>query len=128
MLVKEIASASHIYQRGIVELEAFTSFQNWQEGPGDMKPIGDRAFCEGMSRAVVHGFTHNPAGMGYPGIVYYAGTHYNDRVTWWQKVKPFNDYLSRISYIFQSADFQADVLYYYEIGRESCRERVGTYG
>lgn len=113
MLVKEIASASRIYGHEIVELEAFTSFQNWQEGPGDMKPIGDRAFCEGMNRAVIHGFTHNPPGMGYPGIVYYAGTHFNDRVTWWSKVKPFNDYLSRISYIFQSADFQADVLYYY---------------
>jgi len=113
MLVKEIASASRIYGHDIVELEAFTSFQNWQEGPGDMKPIGDRAFCEGMSRAVIHGFTHNPPGMGYPGIVYAAGTHYNDRTTWWSKVKPFNDYLSRISCVFQSADFQADVLYYY---------------
>lgn len=113
MLVKEIAAASHIYQRKIAELEAFTSFQNWQEGPGDMKPIGDRAFCEGMSRPVIHGFTHNPAGTGYPGTVYHAGTHYNDKNTWWAKAKPFNDYLSRISYIFQEAAFTADVLYYY---------------
>ncbi|WP_138476688.1 glycosyl hydrolase [Dyadobacter bucti] len=113
MLVKEIAAASHIYQRKITELEAFTSFQNWQEGPGDMKPNGDRAFCEGMNRPVIHGFSHNPAGVGYPGIYYVAGTHFNDKTTWWPKVKPFNDYLARVSYILQETDFVADVLYYY---------------
>lgn len=113
MLVKEVSAAAHIYQRKVAELEAFTSFQSWQEGPADMKPVGDRAFMEGMNRAVIHGFTHNPNGMGYPGIVYHAGTHYNDRTTWWPKSKPFNDYLARISYIFQETQFVADVLYYY---------------
>lgn len=113
MLVKEIAAASHIYGKKAAELEAFTSFQHWQEGPGDMKPIGDRAFCEGMSRPVIHGFSHNPAGTGYPGIVYGAGTHYNDKTTWFAKARPFNDYLARISYVFQEASFTADVLYYY---------------
>jgi hypothetical protein len=113
MLVKEIASASRIYGRKITELESFTSFQNWQEGPGDMRHIGDRAFCEGMNRVVVHGFTHNPSGIGYPGIVYAAGTHYNDKTTWWPKVRPFNEYLSRISHLLQETDFVADAVYYY---------------
>lgn len=113
MLVKEVSAASHTYQRKIVEMEAFTSFQHWQEGPGDMKAIGDRAFCEGMNRVVVHGFTHSPASTGFPGIVYHAGTHYNDKVTWFGKSKPFNDYLARISYLLQETDFTADVLYYY---------------
>lgn len=113
MLVKEISAASHLYQRKITELEAFTSFQNWLEGPGDMRPVGDRAFCEGMSRVVVHGFTHNPTDKGFPGNVYHAGTHFNVKTTWWSKVKPFNDYLARVSYILQETDFTADVLYYY---------------
>jgi len=112
-LVKEIAAASHIYKSGIVEEEAFTSYWDWQEGPANLKPLADRAFCEGMNRLVIHGFTHNPTGMGHPGIAYFAGTHYNDRQAWWPKIKPFNDYLSRISYILQKADFVADVLYYY---------------
>ncbi|WP_373511682.1 glycosyl hydrolase, partial [Persicitalea sp.] len=113
MLVKEVASASHLYERKITELEAFTSFYNWQVGPGDMRPVGDRAFCEGMSRAVIHGFTHNPTRDDFPGNVYAAGTHFNIKNTWWPKVKPFNDYLSRVSHVLQSTDFVADVLYYY---------------
>jgi|WetSurMetagenome_2_1015567.scaffolds.fasta_scaffold00464_21 hypothetical protein len=112
-VVKEVSAASHIYEKGIVEEESFTSFQHWQEGPFDMKPYGDRAFCEGMNRVVFHGFSHNPAGTGYPGIVYHAGTHFNNKQVWWPKIKPFVDYLSRISFIFQKAKFVSDVLYYY---------------
>lgn len=112
-VVKEVSSASHIYGRGIVEEEAFTSFQHWQVGPYEMKPMGDRAFCEGMNKVVVHGSTHNPSYTGDPGIVYHAGTHYNDKRVWWPKIRPFNDYLARISYILQEAEFKADVLYYY---------------
>jgi hypothetical protein len=112
-VVKEVAAASHIYQRGIVEEESFTSNQHWQEGPFDLKPIGDRAFCEGMNRVVFHGFSHNPTGTGFPGIVYHAGTHFNDKRVWWSMVNPFIDYIARNSYIFQQASFAADVLYYY---------------
>ncbi|HLU90125.1 MAG TPA: glycosyl hydrolase, partial [Cyclobacteriaceae bacterium] len=112
-VVKEVSSASNIYGAGMVEMEAFTSFQHWQEGPFEMKPIGDRAFAEGMNKVVVHGSTHNPKGTGVPGIVYHAGTHYNDKRVWWPKIKPFNDYLARVSYILQEANFTADVLFYY---------------
>ncbi len=112
-VVKEVSSASHIYNLGIVEMEAFTTFQHWQEGPFEMKPLGDRAFCEGMNKVVVHGSAHNPVGTGFPGIAYHAGTHYNNKRVWWPKIKPFNEYLSRISFILQEADFVADILYYY---------------
>ncbi len=112
-LVKEIAAASHIYKQKIVEEEAFTSYWDWQESPANLKVIADRAFCEGMNRLVIHGFSHNPGEFGSPGIAYWAGTHYNDKRVWWPKVRPFNDYLARISYILQEADFYSDVLYYY---------------
>ena len=112
-VVKEVSAASHIYEKGIVEEEAFTSWQQWQEGPFDMKPFGDRAFCEGMNKVVFHGFNHNISGSGFPGYAYYAGTHFNDKRVWWTKVKPFIEYISRISAVAQETDFVADVLWYY---------------
>jgi len=112
-VVKEVAAASHIYEKRIVEEEAFTSFQHWQEGPFDIKPQGDRAFCEGMNRVVFHGFSHNIRGSGFPGYVYHAGTHINDKRVWWPKIKPFINYLARLSSVFQGTDFVADVLWYY---------------
>ncbi|MEO6647540.1 MAG: glycosyl hydrolase [Chitinophagaceae bacterium] len=113
MLVKEVSASAHMYHRKIVEEESFTSFQHWTEGPFDLKPLGDRAFCEGMNRVVVHGFSHNPAVYGFPGIVYHAGTHFNDKTVWWSKTKPFVDYLARISFVMQETQFVSDVLYYY---------------
>ncbi|MBK9391482.1 MAG: hypothetical protein IPN68_15325 [Bacteroidetes bacterium] len=112
-VVKEVAAASHIYEKGIVEEESFSSFQHWQEGPGDIKRFGDRAFCEGMNKVVLHGFSHNITGSGYPGYVYHAGTHFNNKRVWWPMVKPFFDYLSRNSFIFQETKFVADVIWYY---------------
>ncbi|MFC5411129.1 glycosyl hydrolase [Larkinella bovis] len=112
-LVKEVAAAAHIYKRRMVEEESFTSFHHWQEGPFDLKPIADRAFCEGMNRVVIHGFSHNPDSTIFPGIVYGAGTHFNTKQTWWPKVKPFTDYLGRISHVLQNTAFVADVLQYY---------------
>ena len=112
-LVKEIAAASHIYKKGLVEQEAFTSYWDWQESPSNLKPYADRAFAEGMNKMVIHGFPHNPSEYGYPGIAYFAGTHYNDKRVWWPKVKPFNNYLARVSYLLQNTEFVADVLYYY---------------
>ena len=110
---KEVSAASHIYQKGIVEEESFTSFQQYQEGPADMKPFADRAFCEGMNRVVFHGFSHVPDGQGKPGNSYHAGTQFNDQLTWWPKAKPFVSYLTRLSAVFQQSKFVADVLYYY---------------
>lgn len=112
-LVKEIAAASHIYKRGLVEEESFTSYWDWQEGPFNLKPLADRAFCEGMNRLVIHGFPHNPTGTGFPGIAYFAGTHFNDKQVWWPNIRPFTDYLGRVSHLLQKASFVSDVLYYY---------------
>lgn len=112
-LVKEIAAAANIYQKDIVEQESFTSYKDWQESPANLKPYADRAFAEGMNRLVIHGFTHSPREYGSPGIAYFAGTHFNDKRVWWPKVKPFNDYLARVSYVLQNTDFVSDVLYYY---------------
>ncbi len=112
-VVKEVAAASHIYEKGIVEMESFSSFQHWQEGPNDLKPMADRAFCEGLNKVVLHGFNHNPSPVRYPGYVYHAGTHFSDVMTWWPVAGPFFDYLARVSFIAQNSKFMADVVWYY---------------
>ncbi|MEX0929394.1 MAG: glycosyl hydrolase [Balneolales bacterium] len=111
-MVKGPAAAANIYKKDQVEMEAFTSWHHWQTGPFDIKPVGDRAFAEGMNRVTVHGASHNPTGTGYPGIAYHAGTHYNDKLAWWPKIRPFNDYLGRISHMLQEGSFYSDVIYY----------------
>ncbi len=112
-VVKETACAAHIYGHRRVHMEAFTGFRHWQDGPFDLKPSADRAFCEGMNHVVWHTSCHQPPEAGKPGWVYGAGTHLTPNVVWWPKAKPFIQYLSRCSFMLQQGHFVADVCYYY---------------
>ncbi|MFH1718339.1 MAG: glycosyl hydrolase [Planctomycetota bacterium] len=112
-VVKETACASHIYGKKIVDMESFTSWRHWQDGPFELKPIADRAMCGGTNHFTLHTSAHNPPDAGLPGWVYHAGTHINSSLAWWPKAKPFIDYLSRCSYLLQQGLFVGDVCYYY---------------
>ena len=94
-LVKEISCAAHIYGKKEVQGEAFTSFLHWQEGPAELKPLADKAMCEGLNRFVYHTSPHTTPDAGIPGFVYHAGTHFNATRVWWPKSRPFSDYLAR---------------------------------
>lgn len=112
-VVKETACAAHIYGKRRVHMEAFTSMDQWQDGPFDLKPSADRVFCEGANHFVWHTAAHLPPESGKPGWVYHAGTHLNTNIVWWPKAKPFLDYLARCSYLLQQGLFVGDVCYYY---------------
>ncbi len=112
-VVKETACAAHIYGRCQVRMEAFTSMHHWQDGPFDLKPSADRAFCEGMNHVVWHTSAHLPPEAGKPGWVYHAGTHLNPNLVWWPQAGAFLDYLARCSFLLQQGLFVADVCYYY---------------
>ncbi len=118
-VIKEPASAAHIYGKRRVHLESFTSSRHWGEGPQDLKASADRVFCEGGNHFVWHTWTHNSPAAGLPGWVYGAGTHLNRNVTWWPQAPAFLHYLARGSFLLQRGNFVADVLYYYGDGGAS---------
>lgn len=112
--VKQTASAAHIYGKRFIAAEGLTSIgPHWEEDFFFMKPTLDRSFCEGLNRLVIHTFTHSPLEEGKPGIVYFAGTHFNPNVTWWNQSKALLDYTSRISFMLSQGIHVADVCFYY---------------
>lgn len=112
-LIKEVSSAAHIYGKKIVDAESFTTWRRWKDSPFVMKKIVDRAFCEGLNNITFHTFASTNPEDGLPGRTYHAGYDMNPGTTWWNKSKPFMDYLSRCSYMLQQGLFVADVCYYY---------------
>jgi hypothetical protein len=112
-LVKQIASASHIYGLDIVDAESFTTWRRWKDSPHDLKKWVDRAFCEGLNEVTFHGFSNSRPEHGLPGRAYHAGSDINPTATWWKHAKHFVDYLSRCSYMLRQGKFVADVVYYY---------------
>lgn len=112
-IVKGIASAAHIYGHTIVEMEAFTSHDNWRQSPAALKPFADRAFCEGMNRVVYHTMSHNLPEAGKPGWSFGAGTHVNTNTTWWDMSNAWHQYITRCSAMLQQGQFVADACFYY---------------
>ena len=111
-----MASSAHTYGKKILGAEAFTAGPNekWQGHPGNMKDLGDWAFCEGINRFVFHRYAAqpwtNPARV--PGMSMGPwGLHYERTQTWWEQSKPWHDYLARCQYLLQQGLFVADVVY-----------------
>ncbi len=112
--VKGPASAAHLYGRQYVAAESFTSIGGqWEETPWSLKPDADQAFLEGVNRMFLHTFSHSPDKYGKPGIEYFAGTHFNPNITWWEQAGAWTDYLARCQYLLSRGLFVADALYYY---------------
>lgn len=112
-LIKEVSSASHIYGKKLVDAESFTTWRRWKDSPFDVKKVVDRAFCEGLNNITFHTFASTNPEDGFPGRTYHAGFDMNPGTTWWDKSKPFTDYLARCSYLLQQGLFVGDVCYYY---------------
>ncbi len=114
--VKEAASAAHIYGKTVVAAEGPTSMDPnaWSESIGhSVQPTIDHAFTEGLNRLFWHEFTSSPAKYGKPGQEYFAGTHLNPQVTWWNQAGPFLLALNRAQFLLQQGLPVEDLLYFY---------------
>ncbi|HNQ89802.1 MAG TPA: glycosyl hydrolase [Verrucomicrobiota bacterium] len=112
-VVKEAASAAHIYGQPLVDAESFTGWRSWQDGPLEYKRLADTAFCDGLNRITFHTLAHTPPAFGVPGPNYHAGEHFNLNSTWWQQSGPMLSYFSRCCYLLQLGLPVADVCFYY---------------
>lgn len=112
--VKQGASAAHIYGKRWMAAEGPTSIgPQWERSPSDLKGVLDRVLTSGVNRIVWHTFTSSPEEFGKPGNEYFAGTHLNTNVTWWEQAGALTNYLNRSTYLLSLGLFNADVLYYY---------------
>jgi len=113
--VKQPASAAHTYGHPLVMAEGFTSIgPHWQSRLWDnLKPTFDYACTEGLNLLAWHAWVCSPASEGVPGQQYFAGTHLNPNVTWWDKSAPIFAYINRCQWMLQQGIPVADVAYYY---------------
>ncbi|MGN0847057.1 MAG: glycosyl hydrolase [Kiritimatiellia bacterium] len=112
-MLRDAATAAHVYGLGEVLAEAFTTINTyWIESPETMKPCADRAFCDGLTRVCYHGMMLSPSLTDRPGRIRNVGTHYNPQTTWFEQSRALNLYLSRCSWMLSQGRFAADALLY----------------
>lgn len=112
--VRQAASAARIYGKKFCQAESFTGFdRDWSEDPYYLKAYGDRAFCLGLGRIVVHHYASVPDFGNPPGNQWeHVSIHFNRYVTWWDKCHAWMKYLGRCQHLLQQGDFVADILLY----------------
>ena len=111
---REAASIAHVQGKRVVPAEAFTSGdgERWQADPASLKALGDRAFCEGINRLVIHRYAHQPWLDRWPGMTMGPyGIHFERTQTWWELSPAWITYLSRCQYLLQRGLSVADLCY-----------------
>lgn len=107
------AMAAHVYGKPLAAAEAFTHMRrHWSAFPGVLKRDADAAFVDGVNHLVWHTFSCSPPEFGLPGIEYFAGTHLNPNVTWFEQAGDFVTYLARCQALLRQGLFVADVCCY----------------
>jgi hypothetical protein len=112
--VRQAATAAHIYGKKFCQAESFTGFdRDWTEDPYYLKAYGDRAFCCGLGRIVIHHYALVPDFGNAPGNQWeHVSIHFNRYLTWWDKCHAWLKYLGRCQHLLQQGSFVADILYY----------------
>jgi hypothetical protein len=109
----EMSSAAHVYGKPIVGAEAFTAGdgERWLGHPGNIKSLGDWAFCLGINRFVFHRYALQPWLNRPPGMSMGPwGLHYERTQTWWEQSKAWHTYLARCQYLLQQGLPVVDIL------------------
>lgn len=107
------ANAAHIYGLPRASAEAFTHMSyHYSMWPERLKRSADCAFADGINHFVWHTFTCSPKAFGKPGIEYFAGTHINRNVTWFEEASAFVSYLSRCQLLLQAGKPVVDIAVY----------------
>ncbi len=111
--VRYTAMAGHIYEHPLIAVEAFTHMgRHWTKYPAYLKPFADVNLIDGANFFIWHTFTASPLEVGKPGYEYFAGTHINTNITWWNEACSIFDYLGRCQYMLCKGNFVADVCCY----------------
>ena len=112
--IKDAVCGARLYGKPIAAAEAFTqSLMSWDEHPFTFKAPGDRVYCEGVNRFMLHVYAQQPwldraPGMTLNGI----GTFFSRTQTWWRPGKAWFDYLRRCQALLQEGVAVADVCYF----------------
>lgn len=123
---KAASSAAHTYGKKIVSAESYTAaFKHYERHPGALKKRGDWSFTQGINHVVLHVYIHQPYPDRYPGVNAWFGTEFNRNNTWFDRSKPWMDYLRRCQFMLQQGLYVADIAYY--IGEDTPKMTGSAY-
>lgn len=115
-MFKLASSAAHLTGKRLASSEAATwlnehFLSNW----GDVKHAVDDFFLGGVNHNCYHGSAYSPDDEEWPGWLFYAAVHFNDRNPMWDDFRALNNYVARVQSFMQSGEPDNDLLLYYPV-------------
>jgi len=112
--IRDAVCGSRLYGKRIAAAESFTQGMiKWDEQPFTFKALGDRIYCEGINRFMLHVHAHQPWLDRAPGMTLNGvGTFFSRTQTWWKPGKAWFDYLRRCQAVLQEGVAVADICYF----------------
>lgn len=111
--LRTAVSIRNLFGKQRASAEAFTSGRRvdpWDVYPGELKRLGDPAFCEGINHFTLHAYVHQPF-EAPPGLTLGQWGQYYQRLNpWFLKSRAWVEYLSRCQALLQSGRPRSDVL------------------
>lgn len=115
-MFKLASSAAHLTGKKLVSSEAATwlnehFLSNW----ADVKEAVDDYFLGGINHNCYHGTAYSPDDEEWPGWLFYAAVHFNDRNPMWDDFSALNNYIARAQSFLQQGEPDNDILLYYPV-------------
>lgn len=114
--IKMASSAGNVTGKQLVSSESATWLNdhfesNWH----NVKEALDRFMLNGVNHVFYHGTAYSPANEPWPGWLFYAAAHFNDRNPLWDHFGALNAYIERCQSFLQNTKSDNDILLYYPV-------------
>lgn len=113
---KLAASIMNTNGKNLVGAEAFTSepaSSRWQEYPFSLKALGDKMFCKGVNKMIIHRFVHQPNSFARPGMTMGPwGIHFDRTNTWFEQAGGWLRYNARCQALLRQGLPVKDLAYF----------------
>jgi hypothetical protein len=116
-LVNRMASsAAHVGDHPLTSSETFTWLRDhFHEALSEAKPELDQLYLTGINRIYYQGNTYSPAGVPWPGWLFYASIQENSRNSLWPEFAWLNAYIARCNSLLQAGAPDNDLLVYWPV-------------
>jgi hypothetical protein len=113
---KIVSSAALLAEKPLVSAESFTCLYGFpdkhhrEEQTADLKLVADALFANGVNQIIWHGMPYNPKGVD--SIDFYATVHVGKTGSLSDELRPFNDYMTRVSQYMRKGRPYSDIAVY----------------
>ncbi len=114
--IRFASSAGHVAGKPLISAEVATWLgEHFVSTAADLKANVDNYLVNGVNHLVYHGNAYSPAEDPYPGRLFYAALHMNDRNPMWEDLKSVHAYVARAQSLLQRGSPDNDVLLYFPL-------------